>query len=912
MSLKYFMSVASSLFLLVPGSAFADDCRAPGNMIFLGTTPSQAQSVWLSATGAGAFTLKAGPNNLAVDQFDKARRGLHVSLSPVVAGGDLGAHTLVNNGGCVIGTTATQVGGLDFSRRVHLLNGDAQRLPPGLLGRIQSRLPESFRKKAEPEPTSRAASAPASDSGNGGDNSGSGNNGNGDGTNCGNCQGNNGNGNGNGGSNPDPTVPPPVVPITPEVPVAPVAPVQPLPPSPPTPVTPITPEVPVAPVAPVQPLPPSPPTPVTPITPEVPVAPVAPVQPLPPSPPTPVTPITPEVPVAPVAPVQPLPPSPPTPITPEVPVAPVAPVQPLPPTPVTPVTPTVPVAPVAPVQPLPPTPVRPVTPTVPVAPAPPIGTLPPTRPPTGVTPGVPVVPTPPIGTLPPGSGTTPITPTVPTVPTRPGAVTPPIGTLPPGSGTTPITPTVPTVPTRPGAVTPPIGTLPPTTGVTPGMPVAPAPPIGTLPPAPPTTPTTPGAPAPPTGTRPPTTGVTPGAPGGVPAPVDPAAPPVTPTPTRPIGPGVVTPPVGVLPPEPPTTGRPPVTPITPARPGVDVPNPGARRVDGTVPPTAVLPCPDPDPAHHDPRRPIDCPDPQQLAMAAGATDTGAQEVGQRPFGGQAPITPGRQFGDEPRWDVWFATGPYGDSFDTRYELDLRSRSEFANVGIDRLFGDNVVFGVNANVERNQTDGFSDTWAVHTDGYTVGPHLGYRFSESWTLDASASAGWFDNTMQLDMLSGTFGSQRYTGALNFNGQYSAGHTNFRPKVGASYTNAPSNAYTLAGASAGGPVALSLAASVVEYGDATAALEITHGFGRSGSLFVPYLEMGARYEYLRANGGQMLAGDLTMVTPSPWSGTVRAGARTLISGSTFLELGGGYLSFGQRGLATWETRVFLSQGF
>lgn len=67
--------------LLLPSAAVAQDCRTPGGLLFLGTTASQAQSVWLSATGPGSFDLKAGPGNQSVDQFDRARRGLRVSFA---------------------------------------------------------------------------------------------------------------------------------------------------------------------------------------------------------------------------------------------------------------------------------------------------------------------------------------------------------------------------------------------------------------------------------------------------------------------------------------------------------------------------------------------------------------------------------------------------------------------------------------------------------------------------------------------------------------------------------------------------------------------------------------------------------------------------------------------------------------
>jgi hypothetical protein len=96
--------------------------------------------------------------------------------------------------------------------------------------------------------------------------------------------------------------------------------------------------------------------------------------------------------------------------------------------------------------------------------------------------------------------------------------------------------------------------------------------------------------------------------------------------------------------------------------------------------------------------------------------------------------------------------------------------------------------------------------------------------------------------------------------------------------------------------------------EYGETTAGLEFSYPFGR----FIPYFDASTRYEYLRANDGLILSGDLTMVHTPGWTGMARFGGRLLLGGTTFLEIGGGYLSFFQRGLNAWETRIFLSQGF
>src|SRR6185436_3921135 len=150
-------------------------------------------------------------------------------------------------------------------------------------------------------------------------------------------------------------------------------------------------------------------------------------------------------------------------------------------------------------------------------------------------------------------------------------------------------------------------------------------------------PTLPGGVVPPIGALPPQgimptlpgqppQGLMPTMPGGVTPPVG-TLPPQGPTPTLP---GTVTPPIATLPPE-------GVTPTVPAAPG------------GVTPP---------------------------VSGGAGA----AEDVGMA-----VPLTPGREFGLEPFWNIWSdATGT--DVSDQRHGLDNESQSGSVTFGADRRIG----------------------------------------------------------------------------------------------------------------------------------------------------------------------------------------------------------------------------------
>ncbi|UUY09369.1 autotransporter domain-containing protein [Pseudomonas sp. J452] len=120
------MSLLTALLLALPAAAEAAKCKGQGNLLFLGKTNNLSRSVWLSGTGSGSFNLQA-PSNDVVDAWQRDRRGLHLSLSPVVSQGSGLPHTLVDVSGapCEL-DMENQKGGIVFPPIVQL----PPKLPP--------------------------------------------------------------------------------------------------------------------------------------------------------------------------------------------------------------------------------------------------------------------------------------------------------------------------------------------------------------------------------------------------------------------------------------------------------------------------------------------------------------------------------------------------------------------------------------------------------------------------------------------------------------------------------------------------------------------------------------------------------------------------------------------------------------
>lgn len=483
-------------------------------------------------------------------------------------------------------------------------------------------------------------------------------------------------------------------------------------------------------------------------------------------------------------------------------------------------------------------------------------------------PSLPGGPTPPIGTLPsrPGGVTPPIGTVPPSglMPTRPGSVTPPIGTVPPSG----------LMPTRPGGVTPPVGTVPPS-GLMPTRPGSVTPPIGTVPPSG-LMPTRPGRVTPPIATLPPW-GARPTSPGTQP-------------PTQP-GPQ---PPTGVRP----TTPTQPPTGLTPTDPSV------SSRVEGPdyqARARGVAGAPLPDDPCFDPNWDEDDPE---------AVDRRRECLPALLDG--PPLTPGRDLPPPSPWNAWSDAKLVSIS-DRRFDLDMDSLFGSAAIGIDRKVSKNLIVGVSFSFDQGRTTGYGGSLEVNTQSVSGGPYAALRLSEHWAADASLSFGVVESDLSLSVLDGSYTTRQVTGTANLYGQFVVNGFFLRPKLGTTYSYMDSDAYDLSGTVLRRDVSVAMPGESLTYGVATLSAEVSRLFVLSdGNYVMPFAELGIDYEYERPNGGEILTGDLRLATPSPWSGSLEAGARMLFSNALQVEASGAYRSFGQANLDIWEGHLNVSLAF
>jgi outer membrane autotransporter protein len=279
---------------------------------------------------------------------------------------------------------------------------------------------------------------------------------------------------------------------------------------------------------------------------------------------------------------------------------------------------------------------------------------------------------------------------------------------------------------------------------------------------------------------------------------------------------------------------------------------------------------------------------------------------------QVPLTEGRDFGQASLWNFRMGGSFVGIS-DRRFGLDMETDLTNVTFGLDRRMTDDMVLGVALTFENSQTDGFSNTLGVETKGFAIGPYAAIRLSPHWAIDTSVTYGSYDSDVELSILNGDYSAQRFTGDINLHGQYKIDEYFIRPKVSVSFSHIANDEYSLDGTVLNAPVNVEYPEESFNYGVMTASTEVSRMFQfTNGTPLLAFAEVGAQYEFERPNGGEIMTGDLSMATPSPWSFSLRSGVRMLLSNSLQLEASGGYLSFGQSGLDIWEGKLELSMSF
>lgn len=276
------------------------------------------------------------------------------------------------------------------------------------------------------------------------------------------------------------------------------------------------------------------------------------------------------------------------------------------------------------------------------------------------------------------------------------------------------------------------------------------------------------------------------------------------------------------------------------------------------------------------------------------------------------ITPGREFTHQALWNTW-VDGYYFDVSDRRYNLTLDGHESLVTFGADRLIRDNFALGLLLSFQYAHSTNFRGNWIVNSDEVTIGPYFAYQMSPRWVLSTSLAYSNETNKLNIGTIGGKYIAESGSLEVDAAGQYNYKVTNVRYKSSFYYAYIHNNAYNITGTSARGNAHIPVASDSFGIGLINFLIEINKDFRFNRvNVFEPFAELGVTYQYLRPNNGKILTGNLLLVTPSPWSGLARLGARLQINQSLYTEANVAYLSIGQPGLNIWQGRLYISYSF
>ena len=239
-----------------------------------------------------------------------------------------------------------------------------------------------------------------------------------------------------------------------------------------------------------------------------------------------------------------------------------------------------------------------------------------------------------------------------------------------------------------------------------------------------------------------------------------------------------------------------------------------------------------------------------------------------------------------------------------------SGDEFSTgIGADYRLSDQSILGVQILWNRAESESLMGTYNLTSEGIALGPYVAISLNDMWALYGSLTWGSFDTDVELLSLSGNYDQEQIAADIILTGQYSFDDGSYiRPQFSLGYKQFDTPDHQLQGAIAATPVSIDIAGGTQNYGTFNPSIEFGQIYKDGRTLWVPYGEIGAVYEFSRPDR----SGPFTTEDTSEWSGTIRAGLRVNTEGAFHADLSLGYLSAFQADLDAVEAGLYLAWGF
>lgn len=252
------------------------------------------------------------------------------------------------------------------------------------------------------------------------------------------------------------------------------------------------------------------------------------------------------------------------------------------------------------------------------------------------------------------------------------------------------------------------------------------------------------------------------------------------------------------------------------------------------------------------------------------------------------------------WNAWAA--PRGISLsDNRSGVSADGVFSELVAGIDRHVTPDLILGMAFGGERLDGDVGTFNFKTRSDGFFLGPYVGWRVRPSTILDAWAGYARLDTSLSIPGERGDFGTDRFFLSLNATEIIPLGAYELRPRATLFLSQDQAGGFTTtSGARFSG--------DRYSYSFVEATVELSRLFQTTAGALRPFLRPGLRYELDRPVD-EAVRTDGTTKSLERTYGQIRGGLRWQIAPAVEISASVGYLSLFVPGVDAWEGRGLVS---
>jgi hypothetical protein len=225
------------------------------------------------------------------------------------------------------------------------------------------------------------------------------------------------------------------------------------------------------------------------------------------------------------------------------------------------------------------------------------------------------------------------------------------------------------------------------------------------------------------------------------------------------------------------------------------------------------------------------------------------------------------------------------------------------LGLDYKLSDRMVIGVTGIYETVDVDTNTLTGRgnVQSDGFGIGPYLGFQLSNRWSASVSGAYSWLNYDMKRtnNTISSSYDATRWMLNGSLNGVYGSGKIRMLPQLGVLYLEEEADAFT----ESNGQVN---ASNTIKLGRLFAGGKVGYAMG----TMMPYVKLIGEYDFEHPDA--LAIGNGTFTNDDDIGGKIGLGVDFFSAGPFSGNLEGSYDSLGRTDLDIWTISGRLRMRF